>query len=308
MDRRRRRTRTVAAILAALAAGAAGASDVPLQAMRWTALGQDPVARLTHEPAECLAMPADPALARSVEIGAAAFRTPLLLGGQAARAGISCESCHQGGRGNPGFRFPGVSGPPGAADVTSSLFSSHRGDGIDDPRPIPDLSGPRAALKVAPADLEPFIRGLIVEEFDGHEPPPAVLKGLADYVRALSPGACPATAERPVTLAARMAEARRAIVAAQGQEDPKVAVFLVTAARARLFLIDERYAPLPAERAALRRADLALSGIAQALREGRPDARARLGRWLAATHPLEARLRRAEPRSLFDSKTLAAAL
>nr|QQZ49991.1 hypothetical protein JKL49_25640 [Phenylobacterium glaciei] len=76
-------------------------------------------------------------------------------GGQAARAGVACETCHRSGRSNPDFLFPGVSGPPGSADVTSSLFSSHRGDGIDDPVPIPDLSGPRAGLKVAPADLPP---------------------------------------------------------------------------------------------------------------------------------------------------------
>lgn len=309
MDRRRRRTRAVAGLAAALlAVGAAPAADVPLAAMRWLALGADPIAMLTQEPTECLALPADPALARSVEIGRAAFRTPLLLGGQAARAGISCESCHRAGRANPDFRFPGVSGAPGTADVTSSLFSSHRGNGVDDPKPIPDLSGPRAALKVAPDDVASFVRGLIVEEFDGPEPSPTVLQGLADYVRALGPGACPATATRPLTAQDLMADVRRAVAAAQAAEDAKTAVFLLTAARARLFLLDERYARLAAERGALRRADRELAEIAQALREGRPDARARLARWQARTPGLEARLHRAERRSLLDSKTLAAAL
>ena len=308
MDRRRRRTRAIGLAVGLLSAGAAPAADVPLAAMRWLALGAEPVALLTLEPTECLAMPADAALARSVEIGRAAFRTPLLLGGQAARAGISCESCHRAGRANPAFRFPGVSGPPGTADVTSSLFSSHRGNGVDDPKPIPDLSGPRAALKVAPADVAPFVRGLIVEEFDGPEPTPEVLAGLADYVRALGPAACPVGAAQAVTVEALMADVRRATTAAHAAENGRTAVFLIAAARARLFLLDERYARLPGERDALRRADRGLAEIAQALREGRPDARARLVRWQARASTLEARLRRAEPRSLLNPGTLAAAL
>ncbi|WP_309645503.1 hypothetical protein [Phenylobacterium sp.] len=308
MDRRRRRTRAIGLAVGLLGAGAAPAADIPLAAMRWLALGADPVAVLTLEPTECLTMPGDAALARSVEIGRAAFRTPLLLGGQAARAGISCESCHRAGRANSAFRFPGVSGPPGTADVTSSLFSSHRGNGVDDPKPIPDLSGPRAALKVAPADVAPFVRGLIVEEFDGPEPRPDVLAGLADYVRALGPAACPAEAAQAVTVEALMSDVRRATTAARAAEDGRTAVFLVAAARARLFLLDERYDRLPGEREALRRADRELAQIAQALREGRPDARARLARWQDRTAALEARLRRAEPGSLLNPRTLAAAL
>lgn len=308
MDRRRRRTQALGLAAVLLATGAAPAADVPLAAMRWLALGADPVALLTQEPTECLALPTDPALARSVEVGRAAFRSPLLLGGQAARAGISCESCHRAGRANPDFRFPGVSGAPGTADVTSSLFSSHRGNGLDDPKPIPDLSGPRGALKVAPGDVAPFVRGLIVEEFDGPEPSPAVLQGLADYVRALGPAACAAAATRALTAQDLMTDVRRTVAAAQAAEDATTAVFLVTAARARLLLLDERYARLTRERDALRRADRELAVIAQALREGRPDARMRLARWQARTPVLEARLRRAERRSLLDSKTLAAAL
>ena len=124
--------------------------------MLWVARGADPARALGSVPTECLKLPADPALAAKVEVGRAAFRTPVLLGGQAARAGINCETCHRDGRTNPDFLFPGVSGAPGTADVTNSLFSTHRGNGIDDPKPIPDLSGPKAQLKVdqAPADEE----------------------------------------------------------------------------------------------------------------------------------------------------------
>lgn len=275
--------------------------------MGWLAPGADPAAALTAEPAECYAP--DPATRASAEIGRAAFRTPVLLGGQAARAGLSCESCHRGGRGNPDFLFPGVSGAAGAADVTSSLFSSHRGNGHDDPVPIPDLSGPRERLKVAPADLAPFIRGLVVEEFDGREPPPAVLTGLADYVRALDPQACPADSTRPVTSAALIDDARRAALAGAGADDSATRLLMIAAARARLGLIDERFAgpALAVERQALRNADAELSALAQAVRDGDQLASKRLTEWAARTPSLAARLARREPQSLFDPKSLRAA-
>lgn len=303
MDRRRRRTGSLALGLAAAAAAALAAeAPGPLRALAWIAPGADPVAVFAGEPTECLRAPADPALSRSVEVGRAAFRTPLLLGGQAARAGLSCESCHRAGRGNPDFRFPGVSGAPGTADVTSSLFSSHRGNGVRDPVAIPDLSGPRDELKVAPADLEAFIRGLVVEEFDGREPPAAVLRGLADYVRALNPAACPAQAHVPAGPAPLMDDARRAVAAAEAAlaaEDRPTAVLMVAAARAPLGRIDERYADLPAERAALRAADAELAELQAAVRDGRPDARAGLAAWRGRSVSLEAALAARQAASLF---------
>ena len=160
---------------------------VPLRALRWLAPGTDRVAALTTQPSECL--PPAAIGDRAVEVGRAAFRSPLLLGGQASRAGLSCNACHLQGRGNPDFAFPGLSGAPGTADVTSSLFSSHRGDGIANPVPIPDLSAANHKISRDPASpaLADFINGLVVDEFDGAPPPPAVRAGLAAYVRALSP-------------------------------------------------------------------------------------------------------------------------
>jgi hypothetical protein len=260
------------------------------------------------QPAECLKLPAGPAAARSVEIGRAAFRTPVLLGGQAARAGLSCESCHRSGRGNPDFQFPGASGEPGTADVTLSLFSSHRGNGVHDPKPIPDLSGPRDKLKVASADLPAFIRGLVVEEFDGREPPPAVLAGLADYVRALGPAACPPRAREPVSPGLLLTDARRALTAAAAalaaDGDRPTAVLMIAGARARLFLIDERYAGRPAELARLRAADHDLAALQAQVREGRPDVAQSLARWTAASHDLERALAARQPHSLFNAARL----
>jgi hypothetical protein len=301
--------------LAALALTASAEIAQPLQALHWVAPDADPVALFATEPTECLARPADPAAAQAVEVGRAAFRTPLLLGGQAARVGLTCESCHRAGRGNPQFLFPGASGAPGTADVTLSLFSSHRGNAVHDPKPIPDLSGPRDRLKIPAGQLPTFIRGLIVEEFDGREPPPAVLAGLAAYVRALSPAACPAATHTPLRPAALLDDARRALAAAQGAMAPDdgetadrpTAVLMIAAARARLGLIDERYKALPAEVARLRAADAGLAALQQAVRDGRPDAPATLAKWTQDSRKLEAALAAREPRSLFNPKRLQAA-
>jgi hypothetical protein len=318
LDRRRRRPAAALAGLGlALAAAALAApAGPPIRAMLWVPSDVDPVRAFATAPGECLQRPRDPATALSVEVGRAAFRTPVVLGGQAARAGLSCESCHRAGRSNPDFQFPGISGAPGTADVTSSLFSTHRGNRLDDPRPIPDLSGPRDRLKVdqapAAARLEPFIHGLIVEEFDGPEPSPAVLRGLAAYVRALNPAACPAQARERLSVALLMDDARRALAAAQAMAargDRPTAVTMVAGARARLGLIDERFADpaLAQERAALRAADARLAQAQAALREGRADAPGALSDWLSGSRGLEAALARREPASLFDRGHMARA-
>jgi len=310
LDRRRRRARALA-FAGALCGSAALAADAapPLRAMLWAPRDADPARAFATAPAECLTRPPDMAAATAVEIGRAAFRSPLVLGGQAARAGLSCESCHRAGRDNPDFQFPGISGPPGTADVTHSLFSSHRGNGVHDPKPIPDLAGPRERLKVRPDELQAFIRGLVVEEFDGPEPPPAVLAGLAAYVRSLDPAACPAADRAPVTVKGLVNDARRAASAAtltlQAGDRPTT-LALIAAARARLGLIDERFAGLPAEQARLLAADRRLAQAADLVRRGL-DARDDLFAWTAETAGLQAALEAAEPRSLFDPKRLEAA-
>jgi hypothetical protein len=326
LDRRRRRpAQELAGILlggvafasVASAVALAALGDPPLRAMLWVAKDADPARALGSVPTECLKTPDDPALAARVEVGRAAFRTPVLLGGQAGRAGITCETCHRGGHANPDFLFPGVSGAPGTADVTNSLFSTHRGNGVDDPKPIPDLSGPKARLKIsqAPAEkkLEPFIRGLITEEFDGPEPTPAVLGGLADYVRALNPAACPARARQPLTVGLLMADARRALKAAQAEAaagDTTTAIVMVASARSRLGLIDERFSDeaLARPRASLRAADRRLAEVQAALHDHRPDAPAALSAWLSRSGGLEAELSARQSASLFDPARLAAAV
>ena len=304
------------ASVAGAAALAAGASGPPIRAMRWAPRDADPVATFGRAPTECLKPTNDPALALKVELGRAAFRTPLLLGGQAARAGLACETCHKAGRRNPNFVFPGVSGAPGTADVTSSLFSTHRGDGVDNPRPIADLSAAKTVLKVdqdpKTGRLEYFVHGQITEEFDGSEPPKAVLDGVAAYIRQLSPEACPAAATEPVTVGYFLSDARRAVQAARGEAalgDAPAAILALGAARSRLGLVDERFAgpTLAAQRAQVRAADRRLAGAQDALRAHRPDVAGSLDSWLKDSADLEARLAAKAPLSLFDPARLSQA-
>jgi hypothetical protein len=316
VDRARPARLLIAAASAGLLAGAGGTGlRARLHPARWLAPGADAPLALSTSFTECLARPSDGNQTYLVELGRSAFRTPMLLGGQAARAGIACESCHQAGRRNPDFFFPGLSGAPGTADVTSALFSSHRDDGIDNPKPIPDLSGPKTALKVdqdpARGDLERFIHGLVTEEFDGAEPPPAVLHGLAAYVRALGPGACPRETRAPVRAEGFVEEARRSVRAAQAalaHSDPAAAILMIDGARWRLGLINERYDdPASADaRAALKAADLDLLAAQGAIRAGDPGAGARLTLWLARSASWAEILTREEPRSLFDRQRLEA--
>jgi hypothetical protein len=296
----RRRARAGALILAAgAAAGAAAPLGFPLREARWTAPSALPHS-LSYEPPECLRRPSSRAQARAVAIGRIAFRTPLLLGGQAARAGMSCATCHRNGRGNADFVFPGLSGAPGTADVTASLMSSHRGDGIFNPKPIPDLAGPPSRLKIsrsAAGALETFIHGLVTEEFDGPEPPAEVLAGVAAYVRALQPGACKG-GDRPIRLADRLADVDGAVALARTSEGDTRRL-LLAAARSTLGGIDERFAGLDRDRAALRDADAELSAI----RLGRTG----FARWDAKWPAQRRRLIRDEPLSLYTVAKLAAA-
>lgn len=284
-----------------------------LRAQGWTAPDHLPAA-LSAEPGSCLRAPANPEQARSIALGAAAFRAPLLLGGQAARSGLSCNSCHRGGHDNPGFAYPGLSGAPGTADVTSSLFSSHRGDGQFNPKPIPNLSGSKTLLKIdqdpASGKLEPFILGLITEEFDGPAPSPAVLAGLVSYVRALDPAACRAPV--PLDLAAALGRVDAALGLAEtsaAEGDGATAAFLVAAARSEMGLIDERY-PAPGlgrSTARLRAAGAALGQIERAMAANPAAALVQLRQWRRGEAGWKQPLLAGEKRSLFNPVNLSAA-
>lgn len=305
------------AIISALAvfavAGAQG-PPAPLRAAKWLS-AENPVVALSEQPSECFSAPVDPEDAWRAEVGRAVFRSPVLLGGQAAKAGVSCDTCHKNGRRNADLVFPGLSGEPGTADVTSSLVSSHRGDGIFNPKPIPDLAGPSENLMSRRLDtdqLSRFLNGIVTEEFDGEAPPPMVLRSLAIYVGQLNPQSCPPAATRTLSVTASADDVARAVKAAQGalaHGDTETALVVLEAGRAMLFLLDERYAlpGLEAERSQIRTASLDLGSAQGAIRR-KASAGPGLELWLDRYPVWRASLVKAERRSLYDRGVLAATM
>lgn len=237
MDRRR-------ALAALLILATGSVAPPPIREAQWI-VPDKRLETLSTLPAACIAPPPGGDNRRAFAIGAVAFRAPFVLGGQAARAGLSCNACHRNGTTNAAFTFPGVSGDPGTADVTSSIFSSHRGDGTFNPKRIPDLvhDAPRVSRDPARPDLESFIHGLVVEEFDGLEPPRAALDGLVVYTRALGAVGCRPVPAQPISVARAFAEVNEALALAGGaarRDDVPTARFLISAARADLGRIYER--------------------------------------------------------------------
>ena len=128
-------------------------------------------------------------------------------------------------------------------------MSSHRGDGIFNPKPIPDLAGDPAKLKVSrdpqKDDLRNFIHGLITQEFDG----PRTAAGSARRARRL----CPQHGSQRLHGARNH---RRHSSADAGRREPRLSRWrrtsyasgdqatgrlLIGAARSMLGMIDERF-------------------------------------------------------------------
>lgn len=286
------------------------AAGLPLRDARWLAPGT-PITALAREPSACLTAPHNESAALSVNIGRAAFRTPALLGGEARRLGLSCSTCHRNGRTNADFLFPGVSGKPGTADVTTSVLSSHLGDGIFNPKPIPDLAAPdhKRLISRDPSDgkLEAFIYRAITKEFDGPEPTARALAGLSAYVRAISARACKSA--RAVTLATHLDDARVAGDAAAGawaQGDPQTSLLMIASARSALARIDERYAPdtLFRGQRGLQSADLGLAAMQYAFNQGRSDIPVRLIAWRLDMENWVSLLKKGEEQSLYNPAVL----
>lgn len=265
MDRQRRQLIVLAAALSGLAASVWAKPDAPepvtLRELAWLepegrveALTSEPVldrARLFDAVANSAIRAqyssAD-ALRDELLIGEAVFKTPLLLGGQAAKAGMSCHSCHASGRGNPHFRFPAISGAAGTADTTHSFFSETLGNGVFDPVPIPDLAQPgKVSHDLATGELEGFIDKIVVEEFSGRESARAAIRPLATFVRAvrLSGAAKGPAARQPRSAARDLADAARIVglVKRLPQDRIALASLLLFGARDRLAVIHGRLIP-----------------------------------------------------------------
>jgi hypothetical protein len=276
-----------------------------VRALQWTAKGAEWPA-LATAPRACSRPDAAPAAPATLAAGEALFNSPSLLGGQAAKAELSCAACHRSGRDNPHFQMQQLSGPPGTADVSNSFFGPNRANGRFDPVPIPDLARP-GKISRAPGDpaLSRFIHGLIVEEFSGAEPSAATLGAVTAYVRSIGPCPSDVKQEEPQRLADQLALIDRAIAGTLAVMDSDLDRQLIAASRHQLGLIDERYA---GPRLAVLRRDL-LAASRDLARIGNETAtgarRAALRKWhgeFAAR--LVPRLQRAEGASLYDPARL----
>lgn len=242
--------------------------------------------------------------------GRAIFQTPNLLGGQAAKAGLSCESCHSGGTTNPHFHFPNMSDAPGTADVTHSFFSRLRGNRKFDPVPIPDLTKPGKVSHEGRA-LEYFIRGLIVEEFDGQEPDDTTLEVLSFYVRSLQ--GAKKLSPKPMTVDDTLGNVRNAISSAKSAalvNEIGIAKLLLAAARQQLGLIHERYPGrrLARHREALVEASQALAPFQTMLEENPERVSSALLRWDKLFHTKREAIKRDAEKSLYNPERLKTAL
>lgn len=287
-----------------------------LSELAWLGPETDRLKALTERPGECLRPPTDENAAYLVEVGRAAFNSPLLFGGQAARGGLSCASCHVDGRDNPDFFLAGLSGAAGTADVTSSVFSATREDGAFNPVAIPslvDAARKRSFGTQAPAPtIHAFVESAIAEEFQGAPPPRAVLDGLVAYVEHLDRAACLGKgAARDVR--ADMAEVGRilaAAIAALASNDSETADFLIVSAQSALGRIHERYRgpALAPQREWLRDLSAGLAVARPYARNGAADASAMLERLSLLLPALTDDLVAHRRASLYDVETLATAL
>jgi hypothetical protein len=306
-------------VLAACAS--APQADAPLardslRVLRWIAPGADRVRAMTTQPVACRAKDEDAGVMSRTEggiqrddwsvidIGRIAFESPALLGGAAARMGLSCSSCHLNGRDNPDFFVEGVSAAPGTADVTNNLFSKTRGNGAFDPKPIPDIAA-RDGKQIkdrTSAEFRTKVHGLIAEEFDGQEPSPAMLGAVIAYMDGMVP--CPdPTLREPVTVQMDIDAARKALLIALDRPGADQRL-MARAARERLERLNERF--IAAGQADVRAALLDASQQIATWIDA-PDA-ANAARVNAALTLAETRVTHEASRSLYAPETLRAAL
>jgi cytochrome c peroxidase len=122
-----------------------------------------------------------------INLGDLAFSSPAILGGVARQAGISCSTCHVNGASNPKLFVPHLSTRPGNFDTTGHLFNPKADNSVLDPVRVPSLRGARYLAPYGndgrTASLREFIHNVIVNEFAGPEPPPAILDAMVTYIQ-----------------------------------------------------------------------------------------------------------------------------
>src|SRR6201985_2374359 len=111
------------------------------------------------------------------------------MGGGARQANISCKTCHVNGAGNARLFMPKMSTRPGNFDTTGPLFNPKADNGALDAVRIPSLRGARYLAPYGAdgrmASLRDFVHNVIVGEFAGPEPSPAILDAVVAYIQDL---------------------------------------------------------------------------------------------------------------------------
>lgn len=287
-----------------LAGSAAPRAELVLRAQAWTAADESLVQDLTEAPRECLARQSV-----EIEVGRSLFRSPGTLGGPAARAGLSCHACHTNGRVNRSFFLPELTDRAGAADASSEWASKVRGDGLMNPRDIPDLAGVGDRPELGQArdpSLAHFVSGVVVDEFQGQRLPDEAFGALIAYLRALRADACAGPVQ--ITLADTAGDVRRALNAAV-VSGPQTASLLLFAAQDGIGRIVER---LPRRRFGAERRRLEM--LARELGSVRSSANAPealtavLPGWMARFDATAASLARREDATYFNERALGDAL
>jgi len=194
--------------------------------------------------------------------------------------------------------------------VTSEWASKVRGDGVMNPRDIPDLAGVSQRPthgRLADPSLEHFVHSVIEEEFQGEPPGPQAFDALMAYLRALDTNAC-ARGEVAITLSDATDDVRRAVSAAQ-RADAATSSALLLAAQDAMGRVVER---LPQARFGPQRAALeTLSRELGAMRTS-TDVRAALetgaAGWSARFDGVVAQIAPRERQTYFNEATLREAL
>ena len=196
---------------------------------------------LSKKPVECI----NPEAPKVSTIGRLAFESPALLGGQAARIGLSCASCHPSGRTSPHFFLENISSSPGTADVTHSFFSSTGGNDTLTAVAIPDLAK-LEKMKIKDRGSQQFrnkLRELIEVEFDGQHAPTFVIDALQIYLSNVDTQYCQTTSEqfKPHKLNNDWQRLIESVNALKSYPDKEVNQLLIRIARKRLETIYLRY-------------------------------------------------------------------
>ena len=271
-------------------------SNAAPEITRWIHPDDDIVSALSEEPRECL--PED-ASGQDI-LGRLAFRSPFLLGGQAARRGLTCQACHSQGQTNFHFFVVGLSDAPGTADVTSFHFSDELGDEIFNPVPIPSLSDDIETVSFSSDtdDLDKFVHRLITKEFTGPEPVPDVEAALLSYIRALDDSYCETATIADVDLwQFNIRVINESFDALESESiSPEARNFMMAALRVELGRLHDR---LP-NHSKLRAALVSISQKLNPAEQAQPSLSPALSEW----QRLEKNLAKSYERSLFNTSAI----